>query len=341
MSPGPSNSNNPYLTELIAGLEREGVAVGGIGPRVLWQADLVHLHWPDLALSLPSAAASYAGAAKLVGLAAACRLFRRPVVWTVHNLRPHEIRHRALDRLFWPVFTRLVSGYVSLTGAAVPLIERAHPGLRKAAHAVVPHGTYAGVYPSSSESARAVRERLVGATNLLFFGQVRPYKGVPDLLQAFASVGTVDGTDVGLAVAGECLDPQERARLERLATADGRVTLNLGRVPDAEVAAWFEATSGTVLPFIEGLNSGSVFLSLTMGRPVLVPRSAVFDELAGQVGSDWVQRYDDALTPDLLERFATSGARLVAAGGSPDLSAFAWPGLAAATAGFYRTLVSA
>ena len=59
-----------------------------------------------------------------------------------------------------------------------------------------------------------------GSRQLLFFGKIRPYKGVDTLLAAFAAMPR--DLDVHLTVAGECGDGQLRAELAEFAEKVGR-----------------------------------------------------------------------------------------------------------------------
>jgi beta-1,4-mannosyltransferase len=341
MWPDPATTGNPYLSRLCAGLAADGVEVVPLGRRSLRRADLLHLQWPDLIISRPGAWQAARASAILLLLVAAARLTGRPTVWTVHNLAPHEVAHPRLESVFWWLFVRLIGGYLTLTRAGISQIEQAHPGLAGKPHAVVPHGTYRGSYPcwpDGTQQARAARGLPAAGRGLLFVGQVRPYKGLPALLSAFAGVAD---RDAFLAVAGECRDASLASVLRAAAVSDPRVRLELARVPDTELHSWFVATSGTVLPFRAGFNSGSVFLSLTFGRPVLVPDTPVFAELATQVGPAWVTRYRGELSADLLDRFLADSAELVATGAEPELAAFEWPALAGQTVAFYRDRVRA
>src|SRR4029453_18998182 len=98
-------------------------------------------------------------------------------------------------------------------------------------------------------------------------------------------------------------------------------------------------------------NSGALLLALSLGRPVLVPRSAVTSALAAEVGADWVRTYpaDEGtgegaargagLTPDDV-REALKTVRERAATSRPDLSRRRWPRIAREHAEVYRRAVS-
>ncbi|UQX87881.1 hypothetical protein M6D93_16465 [Jatrophihabitans telluris] len=334
------STNNPYLKQLVDGLEVRGFDVIKVRRHSLLHADLLHFQWPDLLISDEGLGHALRGMAKCLGASVICRLRHRPVVWTVHNLRPHSSRRPRLEALFWACFTRLVTAHISLSRAGAAAIGNAFPALRRKPHAVIAHGAYAADYPpwlGTVEAARAERGLDPGVPYLLFFGQIRRYKGVARLLRVFAEIPTAA---VRLCVVGEAVENDLVEQLSELASHDARVTLSLSRVGDDDVSAWFFGALGTVLPFAAGLNSGSVFLSLAMNRPVLVPRTPTFDEIAESVGSRWVVRYDGELDTGALTRFVEHSTELAAdPEARPDLSSYDWTTMAAETAAFYERLL--
>jgi glycosyltransferase involved in cell wall biosynthesis len=101
---------------------------------------------------------------------------------------------------------------------------------------------------------------------LLFFGLVRPYKGLDVLLRALAA----GPGDVALTVAGEFwggTGPTE-ALISELGIAD-RVELRPGYVDAAEVPALFAASDALVLPYRAGTASQNVDLAHLHGLPVV------------------------------------------------------------------------
>ena len=111
---------------------------------------------------------------------------------------------------------------------------------------IIPHGPFtSAVDPDSLRTPGDGH----GSRQLLFFGKIRPYKGGDTLLAAFAAMPR--DLDVHLTVAGECTNGQLRAELAEFAEkADGRVTLQLERVPEAQLpgAAAAGRCDGLALP---------------------------------------------------------------------------------------------
>ena len=116
--------------------------------------------------------------------------------------------------------------------------------------------------PRARDSGRddaAVRRRL------LFFGLVRPYKGVDLLLRALPEV-----PDVRLTVAGEVWGgPEPLRRLARELGIEDRVELRSGYVDAADVPALFAGADALVLPYRAGTATQNVALAHSFGLPVV------------------------------------------------------------------------
>ncbi len=101
---------------------------------------------------------------------------------------------------------------------------------------------------------------------LLFFGLVRPYKGLDVLLRALAA----GPPDVRLTVAGEFWGGvgDTRRMIDELGLA-GRVDLRPGYVPAADVPALFAAADAVVLPYRSATATQNVDLAHRYGLPVV------------------------------------------------------------------------
>ncbi len=262
---------------------------------------IVHVHWQ--AFSVPrwlpfSRRLSLLWFGVCVG---GIRLLRFRLVWTVHNVVPHE---RETSDDIAAARRIALAADAKIVHASRTLEQMASLGLDTAHVAVIPHGSYLGAYPVSERPPQS-RERLsIGADEfvVLFFGNIRPYKGVDSLLEAFVAAD-LEGSR--LVVAGECLD--RRPLLAAPGAGDPRVTLHLDAVPDELVATFFQAADVVCLPFASVTSSGSVILALSFGKPVIAPRLGTLVDLPETVG--W---FNDPTDPDGLRR------NLEAAAGDPD-----------------------
>jgi glycosyltransferase involved in cell wall biosynthesis len=327
----PAGGANPYNGLLYAHLEALGAVVSDFSPLVLLRSSgaIWHLHWPERMLNRPSATAAAFRAAALLVLGAVARLRNTKLIWTVHNLRPHEYDHPWIGRWFWPAFTRLLSGFIALSPRGKQLIEQRHPRLRRTPCFIIPHGHYRGAYPDtvSQAEARAALGLPADGPLATFVGQIRPYKNVPHLIQVFRQVPE---SAARLVIAGQLGAGPVRDRLEREATQDERIRLFLEFVPEESLQLYLRAADLVVLPFTEILNSGSALLALSFDRPVLVPRKGAMAELEHEFGSRWVRAYAGALTPSTLAE-ALAAAHAHPSGRCEALARFDWGPLAEKT----------
>jgi glycosyltransferase involved in cell wall biosynthesis len=107
------------------------------------------------------------------------------------------------------------------------------------------------------------------ALELLFFGFVRPYKGLDVLLEALAMLPR--DLDVRLTVAGEFWHGAEeaRAQISRLGIGN-RVTIVDRYLPQEEVADYFARADAIVLPYRSATGSGVVAIAYHYEKPVIV-----------------------------------------------------------------------
>lgn len=339
--PGPAaRAKNPYPWLLYSHLAQLGVRVRDftLARALRGGYDILHVHWPEKALTTGGAAARVAGAVAGRAVLEAARLHGAKVVWTTHNARPHEGGDTRLERWYWSGVLRRVDAVIHPSAASQAAVEATYPALARLPHAVVRIGHFHGTYPDhlSRDEARAAFGVPEAAAVVTFLGLVRPYKNVPHLIHTVRALPPE--RRAVLLVGGEPLDASIAAEIERAAAGDPRVRLTLRHVPDDDVQRFLRAADLVVLPFSDITNSGSALLALSFDRPVLVPRLGAMGELQELVGDDWVRVYEGELTPAILDQ-ALGWAREGRAGG-PDLTPLDWDAIAERTLALYRAVSS-
>jgi glycosyltransferase involved in cell wall biosynthesis len=203
------------------------------------------------------------------------RLRRIPIVLTVHNLAGHESK-----RMFgW--WTRLLVSQADAVITHLPEVPPTFDALcrrrRGRSPDYVPHGPL-DLYQVRRKPARSLLP--AGARGVLFFGSIRPYKGLDVLIEAFDHVAD-QIPDAWLVIAGRPWEPWDRyAELLRTRSWKDRVVLKLDYVPTDEVADYFEACALVVAPYREFHSQSGVGLSAVgMGKPLLVTRVGGLPEL--------------------------------------------------------------
>lgn len=292
---------NPYLRLFYGALAAEGFELVDrprLSLRSLWASRshtrFLHFHWPEGQYRFGRGPARIRPLCSWLKLAvfairlAATRLLGYRLVWTVHQLHPHE-SSPALDRRGARLLASacdLLLAHDGWTGHQVA------SSVRSKAIAIVPHGSYIGVYPTGRPRDDVRRELGLPGQSFVFlcFGELRGYKGIELLLTAFSSVSS---PQVRLVVAGNVKDERSGAGVRAAAAADERVVPVPGFVPEARVTELFGACDAAVLPRSEPGTSGSLVLALSLGLPVVAADVQTVREVAGDVEAGWLFRPHD------------------------------------------------
>lgn len=340
-------NRGPYNMLLYGNMRELGATVEEFSAwRILSRRyDIVHVHWPEYCVNGRGALASWFWSCALFAAMCWARIRGAKVVWTVHNLQSHLQQHPMIERYFWRRFTALLNAYISLTETGLEKARGRYPSLRAKPGFVIPHGNIREAYPGVEISREQARFRLgiaPSARVLGFFGCVERYKGITELVETFSALEDVRAV---LYVAGKSsLSPQERKRIEEIATRDRRIVLQLEYIPDASIACYIRATDLVVVPFREILNSGSAVLALSLDRPVLVPAKGSMTELQRFAGAEWVRLYSGELTPQTLQEHLDSAIAGAAMRGccralESGWAGLAWKDLAQITLDAYHSLI--
>jgi glycosyltransferase involved in cell wall biosynthesis len=258
---------------------------------------------------------------------------RRPLVLTAHDLLPREPRPgqaRAQRRLYERVDALVVHseyGRGQLVGALGVPPDKVH---------VIHHGAFDHLTRMPVESPLPAELAAVEGPVVLFFGLLRPYKGLEVLLQAWRGIAGAELWIVGRA----------RMALEPLrALAPPTVRFVPEFVPDTQLPAYFRRADVVVLPYArtERLDqSGVLATALAFGKPIVLTDVGGFSEVAAAGAARLVAPGDPdalrdalaALIADPSERKRLSTAALAAARGP-----YSWDEAARLTLELYQRLV--
>ena len=328
---------NPYSPALYEAMRPFDVEITPLGRReLLRKHDIIHIHFPELIVRWDAGIRTTVldMIKVLLGLRIAKWRGAR-IVWTGHDLGPHDMPNPRLYGLYVRGFGRLVDLLVSLSDDATRRLTERYPWLARKRTVTIPHGHYRDLYPAPPTKSVARKELDLDedAAVFLLFGQIRRYKDVPGLVRAFGR----QLPDARLLLAGAVVVDESLTDEVRAAVAEaGNVSAQLRAIPSVEVPLIHAVADVVVLPYAVGsaLNSGAAFLALSMGRPVVVRESGTMRELQRAVGGEWLRTFEGptenalAAAVDLLD---------VPRSSAPDMSSFDWDRIGHATAdAFYE-----
>jgi glycosyltransferase involved in cell wall biosynthesis len=221
------------------------------------------------------------------------KLLGKRIVLTAHNVNAGQrdandsllnrltlkVQYRLADRIF--VHTKLMKSQ---------LLEQF--GVKAEAVTVIPFGINNTV-PNTELTPTEAKQRLgiePWEKTVLFFGSLRPYKGIEHLVAAFQKIADRDA-HYRLVIAGEprkeCENYLHDIR-ERIAAHPSRaqVITKMQYIPDSETELYFKAADLLALPYVQVFQSGVLFLAYGFGLPVVAADISSFrdDVVHGQTG---------------------------------------------------------
>jgi glycosyltransferase involved in cell wall biosynthesis len=257
-----------------------------------------------------------------------------PRVLTAHDILPREPRPgqlaatRRLLRKMDAVVVHSQHGAERLRDEVGLDPERVH---------VIPHGAFD--YLTRVPEARPLPPELADVEGpvVLFFGLLRPYKGVELLLEAFQNI---DGAE--LWIVGMPRMPIEPLR-ELAASVRGTVRFVPRFVDDAEIPALFRRADLVVLPYREIDQSGVLYTALAFGKPIVLTAVGGFAEVAAQGAARAVRPGAPvelaAAIQGLLDDDAAR-AQLAQAAAAAAAGPYSWDSIAERTLALYRALLA-
>jgi glycosyltransferase involved in cell wall biosynthesis len=230
--------------------------------------------------------------------------WRARVVFVCHNASPHE---------GFPLSRRLTRLALGTGDSLVALSEGVADELRtllpNATVSVVPHPPYSVLNSEVSATNRAEWKARIAAPAdsklVLFFGNVRPYKGLGDLIDAFARIPKAH--NAVLVVAGTFFEPIEpyRARIEELGIGDS-VRLFAEYIPNEDVASLFSISDLVVLPYRSASQSGVIPLAAMFRKPVVTTSVGGLPEALAGSGAIVPPNNPEALSIAVIDALGTA-----------------------------------
>jgi glycosyltransferase involved in cell wall biosynthesis len=208
-----------------------------------------------------------------------------------------------------PLMVRLAHGFVIHSQYDRQLLQE-HYNLKERPVALIPHGPYNQYV--ETELAPTTRTAPADCCNLLFFGLIRPYKGLEDLIQAFDALPEETSSRYWLTIVGETWEgwtlPAERIAQSRYRE---RITFVNRYVSDAEVAQFFAGADALILPYHRSSASGPLHIAMSYGLPVVATQvGGLVEALHGYEGAMLVPAENtDALQHALLHVTGLCGKR--------------------------------
>lgn len=297
----------------------------------IWKPDIIHFQW----LPLPVVDTFFLP--RLRNLA--------PLILTVHDTQPfHGSPSSRVQLLGLSKAIHSFDHYIVHTRYSREQLIKGLGVQEEASISVIPHGVFDYYKTIWSNCGKIEKVKWADAKKtLLFFGVIKPYKGLDLLIEAFARLSEKVRNETCLLIAGY---PRVSIKpLQDLAKKLGiseHIVWDLRFIPEREVANIFESASVVILPYRRIDQSGVLMTALAFGKPIIATRVGGFSEIIENgvhgylVEPGDVQGLANAMEkilsyPDIAHKMGEAVRKLV----STELS---WNAIAQKTVQLYRSL---
>ncbi|MDM9557751.1 glycosyltransferase [Bordetella petrii] len=285
----PALKLNPFHELLYA---RAGEAETAVIPMadVTWLTEIgwtgrlgIHLHWLQGVLKgARSEEEARSMAQGFESLMAGWKERGIKIIWTVHNILPHQRRFPNAEVLLHKA-TAKYADLIHVMNKETAKLTRPWYQIPKSRAFYLPHPSYANWYGNVIGRSRA--RQMLGIADhefvFLFFGSIQPYKGLIELVQAFDALKTrTPGRRLRLLIVGPNADPEYTNSLKERAV-DAGVSLVPHGVPDEHIQVYFNASDAVVAPYLRSLNSGVALLAATFRKSMVAPDTGAMAEVLG------------------------------------------------------------
>ena len=290
---------HPYNHQLVSGLRDLGVFVKTVSDRnfvvevLRFKPDVLHFHWLHSFVESDEDGASLMRCtARMLGLLTQlliCKASGIKLVWTVHELHIPESHHPNLDILCNRLIVSISDAVITHCKNARALVSDKYSSDCPERIKVVPHGSFIDVTENDIQrsDARRILELPESAFVILFFGLIRPYKGVLDLVKAHKRLGREDAI---LYVAGgsvmhhqKCVDYVDEIKRE----IDGlpNIRFELGFVPEDRIQLLMNASDAVAFPYRDIMTSGALIMAMGFEKACIAARIGCIGELLDEEGA--------------------------------------------------------
>jgi len=298
----PNYSKNPYQRNLVESLSKQGVNVNfGITSSpfsvllsVLKQGipEILHFHWLH-----PFLLANSKGKTILKSLCSITELFILrllgiKIVWTVHNIVNHEEMFPSLELFFTKLATKFFNRIIVHCQFAKNEVGKVYGITDSSKLRVIPHGNYINNYKNTIDRAEDRSKLKITGKEVVFlyFGLIRSYKGLPELIEAFKRLSA---PQTKLLMAGRPYNNEIAEDILKSCNKNENIKTFFKFIPDDEIQIYMNAADVVVLPYRDVLTSGSIMLAMSFGKPVIAPAIGCMPDVLDSEGNILYDPSDD------------------------------------------------
>ncbi len=257
------------------------------------------------------------------------------IIYLLDNVIPHE--KYPLGRFLTRLALRQGHGFIAQSDQVRQDLFTVLPDTDPATVITTPHPVYDFGKPGrprkTPAAARDALDLPSAARLVLFFGFIKPYKGVVHLIDAAADLKARFGDGIRVLIVGDIYG-EKQPYLDRIAASGAGDVIQLvdGFVPDEIVEDYFLAADLAVLPYVSATQSGIVQIAYNYDLPVVTTNVGGLPEVVrdGRTGFIVPPADPSALAGAVIRFFDEDRARDFAAEVAAEKEKYSWDRMAEA-----------
>jgi glycosyltransferase involved in cell wall biosynthesis len=257
------------------------------------------------------------------------------IIYLLDNVIPHE--KYPCGRFLTRLALRQGHGFIAQSDQVRQDLFTVLPETDASTVITTPHPVYDFGKPGRPRKTPAEARDTLGlpadARLVLFFGFIKPYKGVVHLIDAAADLKAHYGDGIRVLIVGDIYG-EKQPYLDRIAAsgAQGIIDLVDGFVPDQIVEDYFLAADLAVLPYVSATQSGIIQIAYNYNLPVVTTNVGGLPEvvLDGKTGFIVPPEDSSALAEAVVRFFDEDHAVDFAAGVANEKEKYSWDRMAKA-----------
>lgn len=201
------------------------------------------------------------------------------IIWTIHNFVSHESKNYNKE-IEIRKRVSFASDHIIVHGQYAKDIVNKEYGVPTKKIRIIPHGHYIGYYKNDINKIEARKKLSIEKNDFvyLFFGNIRAYKGLEDLVESFIKINNKH-VNTTLLIAGRGLDKEIVEYLNNKIALNNKIIAHIEFINDEDVQVYLNAADIMVLPYKNILTSGVALLALSFNLPVIAPSMGLIPEL--------------------------------------------------------------
>jgi glycosyltransferase involved in cell wall biosynthesis len=204
-------------------------------------------------------------------------IFNCTLVWTPHNIIPHDARYLRIHRFCRRFFARQMKWIRLFSELSIQNAVKEFRCSDKK-FKIIPEGSYVEYYPNtiSRKEARSLLNIPENRNVILYLGLIKPYKGITTLIKSFLK--SFNGNCL-LVIAGRVMDTNYLESVKNIINEN--VILKDSFIKEGDLQVYFNAADVVALPFEKIENSGTAILAMGFKKAVIAPKMGVLTERLG------------------------------------------------------------